>query len=67
MSMQAIRDYYKVPAKRGGRVFLTLSGKYGTIVSARGHYLRIRCDGESKSSVYHPQWQVSYLMPVRIT
>ncbi len=49
MSMKYIRDYYKVPAKRGGRVkwFDSRVGQFlfGTITSAT-NYVRVRFDGE---------------------
>lgn len=69
MSMQYIRDYYGVPAKRGGRVRYTpCEGSTDrphlrTIVSARGQYLRVQLDGDSQIGIYHPRWQIEYLDP----
>lgn len=61
--MQYIRDYYSVPAKRGGRVIY--SGEYlprtGTIVGARGAHLRIRLDGDKHIQNFHPTWELKYL------
>lgn len=54
MSMKYIRDYYKVPAKRGGRVLV--NGWGGRIISAVGSYLKIRLDKQlsSYANLYHP-------------
>lgn len=57
--MDYIRNYYKVPAKKGGRV--EYEGKAGTIVGTRNAYLRIRLDGEKKIKSYHPTYNMSYL------
>ena len=60
MSMQYIRDYYDVPAKRGGRV--RWMGHYiGEIVGTRGPHLRIRLNGEKAIRSYHPTWNIDYL------
>ncbi len=61
--MAWIRQRYKVPAKRGGRVKYRETGQLGTITSASpsAPYIRIRLDGEKHSSVYHPTWQLKYL------
>lgn len=67
MSMRYIRDYYKVPAKRGGRVRYTGSPDSvfdGTIVGSRGAHLRIRFDGKPMGSDIvdaHPTWKIEYL------
>jgi hypothetical protein len=63
MSMQYIRDYYGVPAKRGGRVIYT-GGRFpltGTIVGSRNAHLRIRLDGEKRISDFHPTWELKYI------
>lgn len=47
LSAQYVRDHYKVPAKRGGRIAWTSpSGvkRNATIVGFRGQYLRVRFD-----------------------
>jgi hypothetical protein len=66
MSMAYIRDHYKVPAKRGGRV--RYSGNPGgqppvdgTITASDGAHLRIRLDGNKHSYVFHPTWKLEYL------
>ena len=59
MSMQYIRDYYKIPAKRGGRV--EFDGRPGTIMSSNGAKLRIKLDGDTYSRLYHPTWNIKYL------
>ena len=72
-NMAYIRNYYKVPAKRGARIewsgdemakfirgFLYIPKK-GTIVAARGGYLRVRFDNEQHIVTLHPTWKVKYL------
>ena len=63
MSMDYIRDTYKVTAKPGGRVEYAGSGKpkYGTIKSADGAHLRILLDGEKLTRKFHPTWEMRYL------
>lgn len=61
MSMEYIRNYYRVPAKRGGRVRSTYWKKDGTIKGTDGAYLRILFDGESEVGTYHPTWELVYL------
>lgn len=65
MSMEYIRTTYGVPAKRGGRVVYTYPAnvpRYGTITGTRGAKLRIRMDGQTKSLIYHPTWELKYLV-----
>ena len=57
--MDYIRNYYKVPAKKGGRV--EYEGKPGTIVGSRNAYLLIRLDGEKEVGSYHPTYNITYL------
>jgi len=61
--MSYIRRYYNVPAKRGGRVLYTgwRTPLYGTIKSARGGYLRILLDGDTRTGSFHPTWEIEYL------
>lgn len=61
MSMNYIRRYYAVPAKRGMRV--TVDGYSGTIVGSYGQYLRVRVDGEKHAGLWHPTWRVEYHQP----
>ena len=63
MSMKYIRNYYGVPAKRGGRVQYTGCGKnkLGTITSANGARLNIRLDGVKHTMPFHPTWELKYL------
>lgn len=63
MSMDYIRSAYRVPARRGGRVLYTGLGvrEFGTITSAKGAYLMIRLDGESRPRKFHPTWELEYL------
>lgn len=62
--MEYIRETYKVPAKRGGRVeYLASDGDLmeGTITGSDGAYLLIRLDGAKHSGRYHPTWALKYL------
>lgn len=60
MSMESIRNYRNVPAKRGMRVFSRHSQRWGTIISGRGGHLRIRLDGDKHAMSYHPTWKLDY-------
>lgn len=63
MSMDYIRRTYGVPAKRGGRVQFTAADykRCGTIVGARGQYLRVRWDEDKRTTSSHPTWMLAYL------
>lgn len=67
MSMQDIRETYGVPAKRGARIAYSgsnaLGRALGTIVAARGLYLRVRMDDGHPSELVtmHPTWHIEYL------
>ncbi len=58
MSFDYIRRYYRVPAKRLGRV--RVGGQLGTITRAT-HYVWIRLDGMKFSRPYHPTDGIEYL------
>lgn len=60
MSMEHIRKYRGVPAKRGMRVYSRHSNRWGTITSASSGYLRIRLDGDKHTYHYHPLWKLDY-------
>jgi len=66
MSMEYVRSYYGVPAKRGRQVRLglgfgkRLAGKGGVITGSRGQYLRVRLD-DGERVLLHPTWEVTYL------
>lgn len=66
-NMQRIRDAYRVPARRGGRLrFQLLSGEAldGTIVGATHdgtQYLRVKFDTIWIIQTLHPTWNVEYL------
>ncbi|HEY1029777.1 MAG TPA: hypothetical protein VGE28_19360 [Pseudomonas sp.] len=59
MSLEYIRNYYGVPAKKGGRV--NAYGKPGTITGARNAHLLIKLDSEQHSNSYHPTDGIEYL------
>ena len=63
MSMDYIRRTYGVPAKLGGRVQFTAADhkRCGTIVGARGQYLRVRWDEDKRTTSNHPTWMLAYL------
>lgn len=59
MTMSYVRNYYKVPARRGGRVIIldwkgNKTERKGTITGAT-HYVNVRLDGEKVSKPYHPK------------
>lgn len=60
-SLDYVRRYYGVPAKRGMRV--TCDGKPGVITSGAGAHIRVRLDGERHPYPYHPTWRVTYHTP----
>jgi hypothetical protein len=52
MSLEYIREYYKVPAFKGHKI--SYRGKPGVIIGASGPHVKIRLDGEKSSGAYHP-------------
>ena len=65
MSMEYVRKFYGVPAKRGGKIRFTDSdGKVweGRIKSARGPHIRCAMkDFPRATAILHPTWNVEYL------
>jgi len=59
LDLDYVRTTYEVPAKLNGRI--EYKSKPGTIVGAKGGYLRIRLDGENETKLYHPTWEMKYL------
>jgi hypothetical protein len=59
MSLEYIRNYYCVPAKRGMKV--TFFNESGIIVRSLGAYLKIRLDGERDSKPYRPMYELEYV------
>lgn len=59
MSFDAIRKYYGVPAKRGGRVRIW-TGEEGTIIWTYQSNLRVRLDSGHVGH-FHPQFGILYL------
>ena len=65
MSLEYIRSYYRVPAKRFARVEYTGGPgppRQGKITGARGARLLIRFDDDGKTYVFHPTWEITYLL-----
>ena len=68
MSLEYIRTYYGVPAKRLSRVEYTGdkdNPRRGTITGARGARLLIRFDDDKRTYVFHPTWEIRYLQEPR--
>lgn len=58
-SFQYIKDYYQMPfLERGLRV--NMDGRWATVTSGDGSYVRARFDGRSFSSRIHPTWETTY-------
>ena len=64
MSLEYIRNYYKVPAEPGRRVTYTggTTPIDGTIVGAKGQYLVLHLENEPKPhhAPFHPTWKIEY-------
>lgn len=60
MSFDYIRNYYGVPAKRGGKI--EYEGKPGVITGTSGPHLMVRLDGAKHSLPYHPA-DLTYVDP----
>ncbi len=60
MSLDYIRRFYGVPAKRGGRI--RFQGRGATIIGANSQYLRVRLDDGTRA-LLHPTWEVEYPPP----
>ena len=52
MSLEYIRNYYRVPAKKGKIV--SYKNKLGVITGANGPHVKMRLEGERYSLSYHP-------------
>jgi hypothetical protein len=61
MSLEYIREYYKVPAYAGHRV--TYCGGPAVIVGGSAQYLTLHFDGQAKPDTgrYHPTWEIEYI------
>jgi hypothetical protein len=55
MSMDYIRNYYHVPAKRGMTVRVIRDQRQGKILSAHGSHLAVRMEGEKIRRYFHPK------------
>lgn len=53
-----VQKHYGVPACIGRRIIA--SGKPGTIVEDRGHYIGVLLDGERRVGNHHPTWEMQY-------
>jgi len=52
MSLEYIRNYYEVPAKKGK--IIAYKGRLGVITGASGPYVKVRLEGDRNSLPYHP-------------
>lgn len=60
MSMQRIRSYYSIPAKRGMRI-LFKGAPYIITGTTRGPmYIRVRPADGGRTFALHPTWEVEY-------
>jgi len=57
-SLEYVRNYYKVPAKKGGRV--VAYGKPGVITGGQGQYVLIKLDTLKHANPYHPTDGIVY-------
>jgi hypothetical protein len=57
MSLSYVRNYYRVPAYRGGLV--TVDGHNGRITSAN-ESIFVRLDEDGSRAPWHPTWHVTY-------
>ena len=56
MSAAFVRNAYGIPYKTGDVVMV--DGRRGIIMSFPGQYLRVRFDGEKRTTRCHPTWRV---------
>jgi hypothetical protein len=63
MSFEQIQQQYGVPAKFGGRIEYTGSGKpqLGTITGVANAHLLIKLDDAKAPGRFHPTWELRYL------
>jgi hypothetical protein len=70
MSLDYIRDHYRVPAQLEGRIRFTWLGwmgdPVGTIVGAAGPHLRVLFDSGELGTL-HPTWEIEYLSMPAVT
>lgn len=59
--MERVRQQYRVPAKRGGKVFFSHINKLCTITSATCGNRLIITDSDGKRYLVHPTWELKYL------
>jgi hypothetical protein len=54
VGMDYIRNYYRVPVKRGMTVRVRADKRQGKILSVYGSHLAVRMDGEKIRRYFHP-------------
>ena len=50
--LEYVRNYYKVPAKKGKIV--SYNGKLGVITGGSGPHVKVKLEGEKHARPYHP-------------
>lgn len=62
MSLDFIREHYRVPAEIMGRVRFTWPSpaQEGTIVGATDHRLLVLLDSDDEPAILHPTWEIDY-------
>lgn len=64
MSLEYIREHYKVPAKLDMTVIA--QGQRGTIVGSKGSYLEIKMEGKKNSLLFHPTDGIKYIKNILV-
>jgi hypothetical protein len=54
VSLEYIRDYYKVPAYKDVKV-KNPKGEQGVIAGANGPHVKVKMDGVKHAQIYHPK------------
>jgi len=61
VSLDYIRNHYRVSAEKGTRVWFKYADRKGTIVGTSGAYISVLFDGDDEPRQLHPTWQLEYL------
>ena len=64
-SLKYIRTVYGVEAHQFQRIRYEVSGHEGVILGGKQGRLRVRFDGEKRTSFLHPTWKITYLLTRR--